>query len=61
MIQQRIRQIFKKHKLTYDWWAETDTMVQIVVENGDWKHDHRRLMNVMKEEGFDYIGRHIPD
>ena len=61
MIKKLVKNIFKKNKLYYDWWCETDTMVQIVVNDGDWKHDHLRLRNIMKDNGFDYLGRYITD
>ena len=61
MIKKLVKNIFKKNKLYYDWWAETDTMIQIVVNDGDWKHDHLRLRKIMKDNGFDYLGRYITD
>ena len=36
-------------------------VITITVENGDWKHDHIALKNLMKSHGYIFIERHITD
>lgn len=38
-----------------------DGVISITVDNGDWKHDHIFLRNIMKSHGYIFIGRHITD
>ena len=52
--------ILTANKMFYDI-SVSDGFIKITVENGDWKHDHIALRNLMKSHGYTFIGRHIPD
>lgn len=58
-LEDKIYNIFKENKLSYDYSVIGDN-VEIEVY-GDWKHDHRRLKNIMSNNGFMCIDEHITD
>lgn len=60
-IRKKIQNLLSENKMQYDFTVDSNGYIQITVENGDWKHDHIRLKHVMSENGYVYIGRHIPD
>lgn len=57
----KIRDLLKKHDMYYDILPQGNGNFQIIVTNGDWKHDHIRLRNIMKSYGYIFIGRYIPE
>ena len=60
-LRQRIDNLFADNKIHYDYTIDSQGFIEITVENGDWKHDHLMLQNLMKKNGFISFGRHIPD
>ena len=60
-LNKRISQILKNNNMSYDYSIDSEGYIKIIVENGDWKHDHIRLRKVMANEGYISFGRHIPD
>lgn len=59
--EEKINQLFKEKNLHYDFTIKDNAFIEIIVENGDWKHDHIRLRNIMADAGYVFLGRHIPD
>ena len=57
----KINKILSDNKMPYDYTVDDKGYVKITVENGDWKHDHIALRNLMRDNGFVCLGRHIPD
>lgn len=60
-LNKRISQILKNNNMNYDYSIDSEGYIKIIVENGDWKHDHIRLRKVMANAGYVCFGRHIPD
>ena len=56
----KIVELLKTNGMYYDVEVFSGA-IRITVENGDWKHDHIALKNLMKSHGYIFIGRHIPD
>lgn len=59
-LQERIGKIFAKHNINYDYVCNAKQVI-ITIINGDWKHDHQFLKNVMMENGFKCIDEYITD
>ena len=59
-LEDKIYNIFKENELNYDYSVIGDN-IEIEVYWGDWKHDHRRLENIMANNGFMCINEHITD
>jgi len=57
----RVQEILSSHKMPYDFTIDSQGFIQITVVDGDWKHDHIALRNVMREAGYISFGRHIPE
>ena len=56
LVTEDIKNIFKSYSFPFDWYIEGDGEVVVVsVEDGDWKHDHIALDNVMRANGFKLI------
>lgn len=53
-----LTQIFKEENINHDFNINNDR-IEIEVIDGDWKHDHAHLKNVMKKHGFIFISREI--
>lgn len=48
-----IDRIFKENNLYYDSYiSSTDGMIEITIEDGDWKHDHIRLNYIMRKNHY---------
>ena len=45
--EKEVERIFKDNDIHYEWWMQDDFSVVVVVEWGDWKHDHRYLINLV--------------
>lgn len=62
----KIVELLKANGMYYDVEVFSGA-ISITVENGDWKHDHIALQNLMKSHGYilspfsTVIGRHISD
>lgn len=51
-----INRIFKENNLFYDSYiSTTDGIIEITIENGDWKHDHIRLNHIMNKNHYKLI------
>lgn len=58
---ERVQEILSHNKMSYDFTVDENGYIEITVIDGDWKHDHIALRNVMREAGFISFGRHIPE
>lgn len=59
--QEKIIELLSANKMGYDFNVDSQGFVEITVENGDWKHDHLALRNIMREAGYIMFGRDIKD
>lgn len=51
-----INRIFKENNLYYAYFIlDTDEIVGITIEDGDWKHDHIRLNHIMLKYNYKLI------
>ena len=51
-----IDRIFKENNLYYDYFIlSNNEMIGIIIENGDWKHDHLRLNYIMSKNNYIFI------
>lgn len=51
-----INRIFKENNLYYDYFIlSNNEMIGIIIENGDWKHDHLRLNYIMSKNNYKLI------
>ena len=51
-----INRIFKENNLYYDYFIlSNNEMIGIIVEDGDWKHDHLRLNYIMSKNNYIFI------
>lgn len=61
-LQERVNKIFAKHNINYDCYYNCNAQqVIITIMDGDWKHDHLFLKNVMGQNGFECIDEYITD
>lgn len=62
-MEEKIKEIFKKYNLSYEWEISADLpcVVIIYVEWGDWKHDHICLRNIMQQNGFNLVGEDVTE
>ena len=45
-----------KAEVELDWYNDdTRWCIEVYVRNGDWKHDHLYIKNIMAENGFNLI------
>jgi hypothetical protein len=56
-----IQKLFSSNKMFYDFTIDSKGIIEITVEDGDWKHDHLSLQHIMREAGYVFNGRHIPE
>jgi hypothetical protein len=56
-----IGDILKNNNMFYDYSVDSNGIIEITVENGDWKHDHIRLKNLMFQMNYAFFGRLISD
>ena len=47
-----IDEIFRSNDLHYEWYELSDSVIEVDVQYGDWKHDHAYLDYIMKENGW---------
>ena len=57
----KIGAILHNNDMHYDFDVDSNGIIEITVENGDWKHDHIRLRNLMSQMNYVFYGRHISD
>ena len=57
----KIRELLSANKMYYDFNVDSQGFIEITVENGDWKHDHLALRNIMREAGYIMFSRVIKD
>lgn len=51
-----INRIFKENNLYYDYFIlSNNEMIGIIIEDGDWKHDHLRLNYIMSKNNYIFI------
>ena len=51
-----INRIFKENNLYYDYFIlSNNEMIGIIIENGDWKHDHLRLNYIMSKNNYIFV------
>ena len=61
-MRQNIQKLLSDNKMPYDFGIDSQGFIEITIIDGDWKHDHIALKNVMKEAGyFPFGGRIIGD
>lgn len=61
-MEEKLKKIFKENGFTYDWDFDLNLpVIYIYVIWGDWKHDHIYLKNVMKDNGFVYVGEEVTE
>ena len=59
-LQERVKKIFAEHNINYDCDYNCNAQqVIITIINGDWKHDHRLLQNVMEQNGFECVKNYL--
>ena len=51
-LKEKIENIFSKYKLNYDYEYINEKQVLITIKEGDWKHDHLYLKNILSKNGF---------
>ena len=57
-----IARIFKENNLHYEWWVSpTDGTINVIVNWGDWKHDHRYLQYIMARNNYRVVNRVITE
>ena len=49
--------ILKNNDMHYDCSVDPEGMIEIDINMGDWKHEHRRLINLMSHMGYVFFGR----
>lgn len=51
-----INRIFKENNLYYDYFTlSNNEMIGIIIEYGDWKHDHLRLNYIMSKNNYIFV------
>jgi len=58
---QKIQRLLSANNMYYDYDINSTGFIEITVTDGDWKHDHLALKNVMKEAGYILFKRVITD
>ena len=51
-LKEKIENIFSKYKFNYDYEYINEKQVLITIKEGDWKHDHLYLKNILSANGF---------
>lgn len=60
-LRKRVEDLLTANKMFYDFSVDSNGYIEITVENGDWKHDHIALRNLMRDSEFVFLGRYVPD
>lgn len=58
-MREKIKAIWKKNELYYDYDIFTNNVVNVYVSFGDWKHDHAYIDYLMNKEGFELVGEKL--
>ena len=56
LTREKIQSLLSAHNLHYDFDVDPQGYISITVEDGDWKHDHIFLKNLMAKNGYVYFG-----
>lgn len=54
-----INKLLEENKLFGEVYSDSQLPIIYIKIDGDWKHDHLFLSNLLKEHGYSYIGNHI--
>lgn len=60
-MREKINHIWSENDLSHDYVITDEGIVAVIVEWGDWKHDHAYLDYIMEKNGFDVIGEKVTD
>ena len=55
-LREQIQALLTANDMNYDFDIDSQGVIEITVEDGDWKHDHIRLKNLMAKNGYFYFG-----
>mgnify|MGYP006873013394 CR=1 FL=1 len=55
---QKIDNLLNENDLFGEVYLDSDLPVIHIKINGDWKHDHLFLKNLLRERGYAYVGSH---
>lgn len=53
--QKDIKRIWKENNFSYDYEILSNGHIHIIVEHGDWKHDHLALKYIMRKNHYRVI------
>ena len=53
---ENIQNLLSANNLHYDFDVDYEGFINITIEDGDWKHDHIFLKNLMSRNGYVYFG-----
>lgn len=53
---ENIQSLLSSNDMHYDFDIDSQGFIEITVEDGDWKHDHIRLKNLMAKNGYILFG-----
>lgn len=53
---EKIKSLLTANDMHYDFDIDGQGFIEITVEDGDWKHDHIRLKNLMAKNGYVLFG-----
>ena len=56
-----VRKTMDEAQLSGDIWQATDEAEQILIQWGDWKHDHLHLKYVMDKKGFSQVEEKVTE
>jgi hypothetical protein len=60
-LKKRIGKLLADNKMAYGYSIDEQGFIKIVVDNGDYEHDHLALERIMAKAGYYCFGRHIDD
>lgn len=60
-LRNKIQKAFKENKMPYDFSILPNLDIEVEVIWGDWKHDHARLVNLMREMGYNQVGYQVTE
>ena len=60
-IEDKIQDIYKRHDICYEYYITSKTECEILVDWGDWKHDHAYIDYLMKVNGFKKVGEELTE
>ena len=59
-MEEKLKKIFKDNDMSYDYECEGN-IVYVIVDWGDWKHDHGFLNYVMRNNGFELVAEKVTE